>query len=279
MSFSRGTGYKYGASSPNFGRKVGTVLAFAAGGLIACASGFALLDPELPSARALAVATQSSSGEKAAPAVVTVAPAAEPAVPKQEPAVETKKPVPEAKEPVPETKQPIAETKLTTADPVKACPPNAADDRKADCDPGKAQKPDVVQAKTDAQAKRDAQAKSDLAAAVTRPSVPAAIAFERAPLITPPPAKPGMTKDSKTKSTDDVRPTKQAALPSGETPATDGARPSAEAPPAEAAPPAAEVAPAPVKPRKVVRTQSQRRSSYEDRYYRRHQNFFFPFFR
>lgn len=284
MSFSRGTRHRYTTSPPNFGRKVGTVLAFAAGGLIACASGFALLDPEVPSARALAPATvQSSSGDKAAPVVITatpatpagpvVAPAVEPKVTTAAPATETKSKA----NPAVETKaaEPVIATKVTNADSVKSCPGNVADGRKDDCDSAK-EKPGIVQAKT------------DTPAAVVAPPVqyrvPAAIAFEPAPLIAHAPAKTKVpAKESETKSTGDARPAKQAALSSTETPATDGTRPTAETtPPAEAAAPAAEVVPAPVKPqpRKAVRTQNNRRSSYEDRYYRhRNQNFFFPFFR
>jgi hypothetical protein len=277
MHSSRGSQRKYATSSPNLGRKLGTVLAFAAGGLIACASGFALLDPELPSARALAVApAQSSSGETAAPVVITATPAT-PVVPVAAPAVEPKitlaDPAAEIKSnPALETKaaDPVVEPKVTKADSVKSCPGNAADDRKGDCDPAKVQKSGIVQAKTDAPA----------AVAVVPPPakfrVPAAIAFEPAPLIAHAPAKAKVpSKETETKSTDEARPAKQAALSSTETPATDGARPTAET-----TPPATEVAPAPVKPRKAARTQSHRRSSYDDRYYRhRNQNSFFPFFR
>lgn len=289
MSFSRDTRHRYATSSPNFGRKLGTVLAFAAGGLIACASGFALLDPEVPSARALAPATaQSSSGEKVAPVVITATPAT-PATPATAPAAEPKvtiaAPATETKlsaNPAAETKaaEPVIEPKITNTDTVKSCPSNAGDDREGNCDSGQAQKPGIVQAKT------------DVPAAVVAPPVqyrvPAAIAFERAPLIAHPQAKAPSgnkvpAKEGETKSTENAGPAKQAALSSTETPATDGTRPTAEtASPAEAAAPAAEVAPAPVKPqpRKAVRTQSNRRSSYEDRYYRhRNQNFFFPFFR
>jgi hypothetical protein len=288
MHYSRGTQRRYGAPSPNLGRKIGTVLAFAAGGLIACASGFALLNPELPSARAVSLAAKSSSSEIAAPVVITTTPVA-PAVAKQVPTVETKNPlpetkqavpdvkqaVPEAKQPAAEKKQPVAETKITTADPAKPCAAKAADGGKPGCDTVAAKTPDVVPAKPAA-----GQAKSDAAAAVKAPaprlSVPAAIAFEPAPRFAP--------VKSQTKSTDDERPTKQAALPSSDTAATRGTHPSAEATrPAEATQPAtAEVTPAPVQPHRATRSQSRRRSSYyEDRYYRRrdHQNFFFPFFR
>ncbi len=285
MNFSRGTQRRYATPSPNFSRKLGTVLAFGAGGLIACASGFALLDPELPSARALSLAAQSSS-EIAAPVVITATPAIPAAVAKApvvepkvaEPAVETKA----IETPAVETKvtaAPVDEPKFTKADRVTSCPGNAADGRKGDCESSKATKPVAVQAKTDSPA------------AVQSPPaklrVPAAIAFEPAPLIALPPAKAKVASrnkaqatESDSKSTDDARPAKQAALSSTKSPATDGTRPAAEtASPAEATP---EVAPAPVKPRRAARTQSHRRSSYyEDRSYRRRdrQNFFFPFFR
>ncbi len=290
MHFSRGSQRKYATSSPNFSRKLGTVLAFGAGGLIACASGFALLNPELPSARALSLAAQSSS-QIAAPVVITATPAI-PATLAKAPAVETKAKI---ADPAVETKAlaappvekkvaaaPVVEPKITNADRVASCPGNAADDRKGDCKSSKAQKPVAVQAKTDSPA------------AVQSPPaklrVPAAIAFEPAPLIALPPAKAKVAsrnkvqaKESEAKSTDEARPAKQAALSSTESHATDGTRPAAEAAsPAEATPPAAEVAPAPVKPRRAARTQSHRRSSYyEDRSYRRRdrQNFFFPFFR
>ena len=107
------------------------------------------------------------------------APAAEPKVTIAAPATETKL----SANPAAETKaaEPVIEPKITNTDTVKSCPSNAGDDRKGDCDSGQAQKPGIVQAKT------------DVPAAVVAPPVqyrvPAAIAFERAPLIAHPQAK------------------------------------------------------------------------------------------
>ena len=79
MAFSRSlSAHKYRRSS-TFGRRLGAVVAFAIGGVIACASGILLFDPEAPSA--LALATQSPGTPPAAPVVIAAAPPAEKALP------------------------------------------------------------------------------------------------------------------------------------------------------------------------------------------------------
>jgi hypothetical protein len=115
MAFSRSlSAHRYRRSS-TFGRRLGAVVAFAIGGVIACASGILLFDPEAPSA--LALATQN------VPPVAPVVVAAAPPVEKTQPVEKT---LPVEKVAVPAVPEPLVTPTVVKVERIKPAVVNAA---------------------------------------------------------------------------------------------------------------------------------------------------------